>query len=225
MVEIIDCVSSPIILNTALNAHPVARLNRHSYWTQCGAVSHDRKRNCGAVQSVRTSYIDELHDYVEIRGDESCRGGVHTLHGCVKWSSFWRIRAMRAWRLPGRWPDGGRRSTVARWTRRRAAPAYAPIPDLTKFPEAHMRLRFGSEMWVQIVVPGPFWPLFDTPNVHRFLWSQCTLLRHHMWPNFIKILCLGDEIMTESFHRLTDWLIHSPTDGHRSIAIVHWTKI
>ena len=32
------------------------------------------------------------------------------------------------WRLPGRWPDGGRRSTVARWTRRRAAPAYAPIP-------------------------------------------------------------------------------------------------
>ena len=31
------------------------------------------------------------------------------------------------WRLP----DGGRRSTVARWTRRRAAPAYAPITDLT----------------------------------------------------------------------------------------------
>ena len=37
-----------------------------------------------------------------------------------------------AWRLPGRWPDVGRRSTVARWTRHRAAPAYAPIwPDLT----------------------------------------------------------------------------------------------
>ena len=34
--------------------------------------------------------------------------------------------------LPGRWPDGGRRSTVATWTRRRAAPAYAPhtCPDL-----------------------------------------------------------------------------------------------
>ena len=37
------------------------------------------------------------------------------------------------WRLPGRWPDGGRRSTVAKWTRRRAAPSYAPIPDLTCF--------------------------------------------------------------------------------------------
>ena len=41
------------------------------------------------------------------------------------------MRAWRAWRLPGRWPDGGRRSTVAKWTRRRAAPAYAPIADLT----------------------------------------------------------------------------------------------
>ena len=41
------------------------------------------------------------------------------------------MRAWRAWRLPGRWPDGGRRSTVARWTRRHAAPACATIPDLT----------------------------------------------------------------------------------------------
>ena len=32
-----------------------------------------------------------------------------------------------AWRLPGRWSDRG---TIPRWTRRRAAPAYAPIPDL-----------------------------------------------------------------------------------------------
>ena len=35
-----------------------------------------------------------------------------------------------AWRLSGRWPDGGR-STVAKWTRRRPAPAYLPTPDLT----------------------------------------------------------------------------------------------
>ena len=41
------------------------------------------------------------------------------------------MRAWRAWRLPGRWPDGGRRSTVARWTRRRVVPAYAAIPDMT----------------------------------------------------------------------------------------------
>ena len=37
---------------------------------------------------------------------------------------------MAAWRLPGLWPDKGRGSTVARWTRRRAAPANAATPDL-----------------------------------------------------------------------------------------------
>ena len=42
-----------------------------------------------------------------------------------------KTASRRAWHLPGRWPDGGRRSTVARWTRRCAAPAYAAIPDLT----------------------------------------------------------------------------------------------
>ena len=54
-----------------------------------------------------------------------------SFRGCVRWSPIWRMRAWRAWRPPGRWPDGGRGSTVARWMRRRAAPAYAPIPDLT----------------------------------------------------------------------------------------------
>ena len=46
-------------------------------------------------------------------------------------SSICRIWAWRAWRLPGWWSDGGRTSTVAGRTRRSAAPAYAPIPDLT----------------------------------------------------------------------------------------------
>ena len=41
---------------------------------------------------------------------------IHLIHG-------------RAWCLPGRWRDGGRGSTVARWTRRPAAPAYAPLTD------------------------------------------------------------------------------------------------
>ena len=69
---------------------------------------------------------------VKIRGAGPCRGGVHTLHGCARWSPISRIRvSWRAWRLPRRWPDGGRRSTVVRWTRRRAVPAYAPVPDLT----------------------------------------------------------------------------------------------
>ena len=68
---------------------------------------------------------------VEIRGAAPCRGGVHRLHGCVRWSPIWRIWVWRAWRLSGRWPDGGRKSTVAGWTRRRAASAYTPISQLT----------------------------------------------------------------------------------------------
>ena len=44
---------------------------------------------------------------------------------------IWRIWKWRAWRLPGRCPDGGRKSTVARWTRWRDAPAYTTMPDLT----------------------------------------------------------------------------------------------
>ena len=60
-----------------------------------------------------------------------CWWAARVLCFCIRWSSIWRMRAWRAWRLPGRWPDGGRRSTVVRWTRRRAVTAYAPIPDLT----------------------------------------------------------------------------------------------
>ena len=71
--------------------------------------------------------------FSEIRGAGPCRGGAHTLRGCVRWSPTCRMRAWRAWRLPGRWQDRGRRSTVARWTRRRAVPAYAPIPDLLQW--------------------------------------------------------------------------------------------
>ena len=40
--------------------------------------------------------------------------------------------AQRARHLSGRWPDGGRRSTVARWTRARAAPVYTPKLDQTQ---------------------------------------------------------------------------------------------
>ena len=35
-----------------------------------------------------------------------CRGGAHRLHGCVRWRPIWGIWAWRAWRLPGRWPNG-----------------------------------------------------------------------------------------------------------------------
>ena len=81
---------------------------------------------------------------VEIRAAGPCRGGVHTLHGCVTRSPIWGIRAWRAWRLPRRWPDGGRRSTVARWTRWLAATAYAPIfhSDLT-----YLTLAWRNTHW------------------------------------------------------------------------------
>ena len=53
------------------------------------------------------------------------------LRGCVSWKHIWRILIWRVPRLPGRWPDGGWRSTVAWWTRWRATPAYAHIPVFT----------------------------------------------------------------------------------------------
>ena len=49
------------------------------------------------------------------------------------WATAWGKPIWRiwAWRLTGRWPDGGWRKTVTRWKRQCASPAYAPIPDLT----------------------------------------------------------------------------------------------
>ena len=51
---------------------------------------------------------------------------------CVRRSPTLKIWAWRARRMSGRWPDGGRSSAVARWTRRRAAPAYGPTPDIRR---------------------------------------------------------------------------------------------
>ena len=33
------------------------------------------------------------------------RWATRVLGGCVRWKPIWRMRAWRAWRLPGRWPD------------------------------------------------------------------------------------------------------------------------
>ena len=38
---------------------------------------------------------------------EACFIFASMLQWCVRWRSIWRIRAWRAWRLPGRWPCGG----------------------------------------------------------------------------------------------------------------------
>ena len=68
-------------------------------------------------------------------------------HGCVRWSLIRVIWAWRDWPLPGRWPDGDRRSTVAWWTRRRAAPVYTPKPDLTFSPTSAVPLRATAIIW------------------------------------------------------------------------------
>ena len=39
---------------------------------------------------------------IEIRVAGPYRGGVHTLHGCVRWSIIWSVKAWRSWRLSGR---------------------------------------------------------------------------------------------------------------------------
>ena len=50
------------------------------------------------------------------------RRAARVLRGCIRCRPIWRIRAWRSWSLPGRWPDGGWRSTVARRMWRHAAP-------------------------------------------------------------------------------------------------------
>ena len=57
------------------------------------------------------------------------------------------------WPLPGRWPDGSRRSTVTRWTRRRVAPAYVPIPDLTP----RKQLQTNSSFYCAALIPIRRW--------------------------------------------------------------------
>ena len=54
----------------------------------------------------------------------------HMPHGCSRLISISR-RWEWARHLPGRWPDEGSWSTSGKWMQRRAAPAHAPIPDLT----------------------------------------------------------------------------------------------
>ena len=117
---------------------------------------------------------------VEIRGAGPCRGGVHILHGCVRWRAIWRIWTWRVWHLPGWWPDGGRTSTVARWMRRRAAPAYAPIPDLS-----YQFFTTWLEKWsffIQIL------------NKSDYLWNPVVPRRghgHFVWISSVILLLAG----------------------------------
>ena len=68
---------------------------------------------------------------VGIQGAKPCWRATRIPCDCVSWSPISKILAWWAWRLPGRWQDGGRRLVVARWMRRSAPPMYGPTPDLT----------------------------------------------------------------------------------------------
>ena len=61
--------------------------------------------------------------------------------------------------LPGGWPDGGSWSTGGKWTQRRAAPAHAPIPDLTGTCVAYLSNNMVQELslWTMLLLlTGPF---------------------------------------------------------------------
>ena len=63
-----------------------------------------------------------------VSGGSQCAD--HVPRGCSRLMSTSR-RWGWARHLPGGWPDVGPWSTDGKWAQRRAAPAHAPIPDLT----------------------------------------------------------------------------------------------
>ena len=88
------------------------------------------------------------------------------------------IRALyhlRAWRLSGRWPDGGRRSTVARWTRRRAASASATIRDPNNARRSLHALNFTE-------------PFSETSRIGFFLVVGSSCLFYEMVRHFFTTL-------------------------------------
>ena len=112
-------------------------------------------------------------------------------------SPIWRIRTWQAWRLPGRWSDGGRRSTVARWTRRRTAPAYVLIPDLYIFSAI---LMFRVLLSLKCLFILTYIPSMRATSLHRIKYTtNYDLMTHHydheLWLMTRHKLCFmsGDE--------------------------------
>ena len=56
----------------------------------------------------------------------------------------------------GEWSNGGRRNSVARWTRRRAAPADAPIPTLTWLKNISIPFRIRVPYLKKLNVRPPY---------------------------------------------------------------------
>ena len=59
------------------------------------------------------SWLRQVEFYLK----DTCMTGLASAWAMDRRSPIWRIRAWRAWRLPGWWPDGGRRSKVDAVTR------------------------------------------------------------------------------------------------------------
>ena len=71
-----------------------------------------------------------------------------------RWTMRLQVSHLRqiARRFPGRWADGGRKSTVARWMRRCAATEYAPIRDLTNYSSILLAINLSMKKIILILL-------------------------------------------------------------------------
>uniref|UniRef100_A0A8C4QL28 Uncharacterized protein n=2 Tax=Eptatretus burgeri TaxID=7764 RepID=A0A8C4QL28_EPTBU len=132
---------------------------RLNHWISWIPLSHDDYNRLGFVANLESTYNSVLEKKTDLpnnsvlpcvggetqrrmqeifpkfsqRGSLVSEGGQsadHEARGCSRLISMSR-RWGWARHLPGGWPDGGHWNTGGRWTQQRAAPAHAPIPDLT----------------------------------------------------------------------------------------------
>ena len=119
-----------------------------SAFRKINEVTAGLEARCGSKLKIPHSSLKNLGDgQTESNLKDTGMAGLASVRAIARRRPIWRIRAWRAWRLPGRWLDGARRSTVARWTRRRAASTYAPIPDLTWLLESTTTTEVGTFIW------------------------------------------------------------------------------
>ena len=117
---------------------------------------------------------------------------------------MWGIWAWRAWHLPGRWTDGGRRSTVTRWTRRRAAPSY-----YLTWSNLFWNKPFLNEKRVRKTRCSPKWIFYtittDTCELSGI--PDAKIVCQQKWPQgMTKSLCLADiTIMKTHMENMITW--------------------
>ena len=121
----------------------VTRIVReHQLWLY-GHVAHFPDANLLTRYSQRGSLLSGGGQWAD-----------HVPRGCR-----WLISTSRGWewarQLPMGWPDGGTWSTGRKWMQRSAAPAHAPIPDLTSV--SSILLHHGVNFTVHLTALGAAW--------------------------------------------------------------------